>query len=83
MQLIINTTSTVDGIIIILQVNWCMETRQKLTLDLTLNSFPMSTTCNHKNYYGINICHLIADVSLPMHMKIQTSFHSRSLVDQV
>ena len=50
------------GLIIILQVNWCMETRQKLTLDLTSNSFPMITTCNHKNY-GINICHLIAYVT--------------------
>ena len=50
MQQILNTTSTVDGIIIILLVNWCMETRQKLTLDLTSNSFPTSTTCNHKNY---------------------------------
>lgn len=70
-----------DGIITILLVNWCMETWQKLTLVLMSNSFPMSTTCKHKNY-GINICHLIVDVtyftttklmkSLVMHMRIQT-----------
>ena len=52
-----------------------METRQKLTLDLTsINSFPTSTTCNHKNYDRINICDLIAECDVLYNYKINEVF---------